>query len=82
MLRYSALLPEAFFLEDPRKNSFKSNLKAWVRNSVPPDGDFIFKGKIKDKTSTDWLTLELEMWKRTLEHERYSNEEFLEIEEL
>ena len=65
-LRYAELVPSYFFTIDPKSRVFKNDLKEWIKASIPKDGDNIFKGKInkKGKDENDWLTKELEDWKK------------------
>ena len=81
VIRYEDLLPEEFFQQNPNSPSLKCSLRLWVRNNIPPDGDYIFKGKVKKKDIEDWLTLELEKWKKRNEEEQQCYEEWKEVEE-
>ena len=81
VIRYGEFLPDIFFQLSPNTHQMKSLLKLWVRNNIPPDGDFIFKGKIEKKRNNDWLSLEVEKWRNEIEDELISYEEWKEIEE-
>ena len=74
-------MPEVFFQQNPNHSSTKKLLKLWVRGNIPPDGDDIFKGKLRKKDHEDWLSLEVTEWRRRMEHEEDSRREWEDLEE-
>ena len=79
VLRYSELLPEHLQSLDPNRPAFKAVLKTWVQENIGKDGDHIFKGKNRPE-KTDWLALEVEKWRKQMDHERTSLYELQGIE--
>ena len=52
-LRYYKVLPSYLKTGDPMKKEWKTNLKRWVEENIPPDGDGIFKGKREGELDSD-----------------------------
>ena len=75
VLSYSKIIPQELFKLDPSSPHFKSFLKSWIKEAIPKDGDFIFKGKCRAEKETDWLKLELEEWKKIVEHDERAQRE-------
>ena len=80
VLRYSESLPEVFFKIDPSTVQFKSSLKLWIKENIPKNGDFIFRGKCKPD-QTDWLLHEVREWKRRIDHDYNTEMELRMLQE-
>ena len=82
VLRYSPYMPIQFFEMDPCSCQLRHSLKSWVKENKPKDGDQIFKGKFSQSSTdidSDWLTIEIEAWRKRIEHDVLSE---IEIDEL
>ena len=78
VIRYSSILPNFFFNLDPNSQTFKAYVKSWVKNNIPKEGDYIYRGKKKTEEN-DWLRLEVRTWRNNIEHDLVSD---MEVEEL
>ena len=81
VLRYNKILPCYLYEEDPNSSHFKTSLKSWIKENIPPDGGKIFKGKADQNEETDWLSVEVNSWKLEMDQEAQSYREYMEIEE-
>ena len=75
------IVPEDLMRMDPASPQFRSSLKFWVKENIPPNGDHIFKGNLyPPEKEKDWLVKEVEKWYERESHNFFSQVEFEELE--
>ena len=83
VLRYGEIVHAYLFELDPETNTFKRELRVWIEGNIPPNGDFIFRGKVSEdiEAEKDWLVLELEEKKRKEDHNQRCQEKIYMLDD-